>query len=108
MLFSRKYFTAGLPESNNEASAVGRGWAMEVSASAHGEVVIRGIEFDEEHGDGAFDTGVLGEKTLTAAAEREESFEVPHDEGLLEEGILSTGLDGGFGRRIPELERAFW
>jgi hypothetical protein len=31
---------------------------MEVNASAHGEVVIGGIEFDEEHGDGAFDTGV--------------------------------------------------
>lgn len=49
---------------------------------------------------------MLGEKTLnTAAAEREVSSEVPHDEGLFE-GILSTGLDGGFGR-ILKLERAF-
>jgi hypothetical protein len=50
---------------------------------------------------------VLGEKTLTAAAEREASSEVLHDEGLFEEGILSTGLDSGFSKTILTLERVF-
>jgi hypothetical protein len=52
--------------------------------------------------------GVLGETTLnTAAAKREASSEVPHNKELFEEGILSTGLDGDFGRTILKLKRAF-
>jgi hypothetical protein len=91
----------------------GKGLATYVAVEAlgsldRGEFVDLGFDGSSGWVHGAFNTGVLGEKTLnTAAAEMEASSEVPHNEELFGEGILFTGVDGGFGRTILKLERAF-